>query len=109
MEDTFTLTAAVSTDVPVFYDPPADVAPDEFVLPDAPEVVPLAVDAMPLVEMPADDLAALTEAQSQDRGQLGVEGFGGYLIIPQSEWTEADWSQQLYGDTAHHWADFGFA
>lgn len=46
--DVYQPIVAVTTDVAIFYDPPAESAPDEFVLPDAPEVEPV---ILPLVDM----------------------------------------------------------
>ena len=33
---------------------------------------------------------------------------GDYLYRPQSEWSEADWSLQLFGEPGHSWAEMGF-
>jgi len=59
MESTeYTATVAVSTDVPIFYTPPA-AEPDAFVLEPAPEAPLVIVGTLPAETMPLPDEAAI--------------------------------------------------
>ena len=77
MENTeYTLTAAVSTDVPVFYEAPHV---DEFVLPDAPPAVEIHVEAADMT--PAEDVVeTLTPFVPHIYFQDVYNGFGFYAI-----------------------------
>lgn len=75
--ENFELTAAVTTDVPVFYDPPA-AEPDEFVLPDAREVEPVAEFASVETMTVAEETPAQNESVVYFQDVYG--GFGFYAI-----------------------------
>jgi len=97
MENTdYTLTAAVTTDVPVFYDVP--VSHDDFVLPAAPTEAP-PVDISPADMTTAEDVVASIEAPAPHiYWQDFYSGWGKVMLDdgdPLTDDTEV--SQLLYG------------
>lgn len=92
MENDFSLTAAFTEYVPVFYEPPAaEQAADEFVLPDAPQGDPFVV-ATPMLLETAPREPSYMDAAMMEKIGLAADATQEEISFWSHDWVGTEWT-----------------